>query len=155
MFTAMPRALNKLSCASLGRNPPFLGEFTVRHPEDDNVELLWHCGPFPYSLCKPGCHPKQVEQRQWFEVKYSTYTVARFDQDDGHYMLLNGVCRSAEGPFTNGTYLWARFNNLDQWERKLMEGPYIHHMAEVEGDYTEVLHDFCKYIPNLTFDPAE
>ena len=144
-----------LSCASLGKKAPFLGEFTVRHPEDNNVELLWHCGPFPYSTRKPGCKPKQVEQRQWFEVKPGVYTVARFDQDDGRYMLLNGTCRSAEGPFTNGTYLWARFNDLDRWERKLMEGPYIHHMTEVEGDYTDVLRDFCKYIPNLNNDPAE
>jgi len=141
-----------LSCASLGKNPPFLGEFTVRHPSDNNVELLWHCGPFPYSIRKPGCKPREVEQRQWFEVKHSTYTVARIDQDNGKYLFLNGVCKSTEGPFTNGTYLWARFDNLDNWERKLMEGPYIHHMAEVEGDYTEVIRDFCKYVPNLTID---
>lgn len=38
-----------LSCAALGKKPPFFGEFTVRHPEDRKVELLWHCGPFAYS----------------------------------------------------------------------------------------------------------
>lgn len=141
-----------LSCAALGENPPFLGEFTVRHPEDNNVELLWHCGPFPYSIRKPGCTPREVEQRQWFEVKDGTFTVARFEQDDGKYLLLNGTCRSASGPFTNGTYLWGRFDDLDKWERKLMEGPYIHHLAEIEGDYTDVISDFCKYVPNLRPD---
>lgn len=43
MHGAISMAL--LSCAALGKNPPFFGEFTVRHPEDKNVELLWHCGP--------------------------------------------------------------------------------------------------------------
>lgn len=144
-----------LSCASLGRNPPFLGEFTVRHPGDDNVELLWHCGPFPYSTRRPDRTPRTVEQRQWFEVKNGIYTVARFDQEDGKYRLLSGCCKSAEGPFTNGTYLWARFDDLDKWERKLVEGPYIHHLAEIEGDYTGVLREFCKYVPNLTPDAVE
>ena len=37
-----------LSCASQGKKRPFFGEFTVRHPENRNAELLWHCGPFAY-----------------------------------------------------------------------------------------------------------
>ena len=141
-----------LSCAALGKKPPFLGEFTVRHPEERNVELLWHCGPFPYSVRDEGRCARVVDQRQWFEVKKGTYTLARFDQDDGRYRLLSGTCRSAEGPYTNGTYLWARFDDLDKWERKLVEGPYIHHVAEIEGEYAGVLREFCKYVPHLTID---
>ena len=38
--------------AGLGKFPVFFADVTVRHPEDDNSELLWHCGPFPYSLKK-------------------------------------------------------------------------------------------------------
>ena len=30
--------------------PQFFADLTVRHPEDDNAELLWHCGNFPRSL---------------------------------------------------------------------------------------------------------
>ena len=48
MHAAITMAL--LSCAALGEKVPFLGEFTVRHPENRNAELLWHCGPFAYSL---------------------------------------------------------------------------------------------------------
>lgn len=150
MHGAITMAL--LSCAAFGKNPPLFGEFTVRHPTDENIELLWHCGPFPYSLHKPGKKPIEYMQRQWFEVKPGKYTVARFDQDDGKYMFLNGTCESAEGPFTNGTYLWARFNDLDRWERRLVEGPYIHHLAEIEGDYTKEIQEFCKYFPNVIPD---
>lgn len=150
MHAAITMAL--LSCASFGKNPPFMGEFTVRHPQDENVELLWHCGPFPYSLHREGKKPIEYIQRQWFEVKHSKYTVARFDQEDGKYMLLNGTCESADGPFTNGTYVWGRFNDLDKWERRLVEGPYIHHMVEVEGDYTKEIEEFCKFVPHLVPD---
>lgn len=150
MHAAITMAL--LSCASFGKNPPFMGEFTVRHPQDENVELLWHCGPFPYSLHREGKKPVEYIQRQWFEAKHSKYTVARFDQDDGKYMILNGTCESADGPFTNGTYVWGRFNDLDKWERRLIEGPYIHHMVEVEGDYTKEIEEFCKFVPHLKPD---
>ena len=147
--------MSMLACASMGKKVPFFGEFTARHPEDENTELLWHCGPFAYSLKKEGSPAKQVNMRQWFEVKDGTYTVARIDQDNGNYRFLAGVCESAEGPYTFGTYLWAKFDSLSKWEHKLIEGPYIHHMAEIEGDYTEVIREFCKYVPNLEPDWVE
>ena len=148
-------AVALLSCAALGKNPPFFGEFTVRHPEDKNVELLWHCGPFAYSLKKPGTVAREENQRQWIQVKDGKFTICRFDQDDGHYQLLNGTLESADGPYTFGTYLWARCNNLTKWERKLIDGPYIHHLAEVEGDYTWELREFCRLIPHLDSDTVD
>ena len=144
-----------LSAASMGKKIPFFGEFTVRHPEDPNAELLWHCGPFAYSLKKDGCPCKNVNMRQWFQVKDGQYTVCRFDQDNGNYSLLAGTCESTEGPYTFGTYLWAKFKNLSAWERKLIEGPYIHHMAEIEGDYTEELREFTKYVKNVALDTVD
>lgn len=141
-----------LSCASFGEKIPFFGEFTVRHPENRNAELLWHCGPFAYSLKKEGCPCKEVNMRQWFQVKDGQYTLCRMDQEDGSYMLLNGTCSATDGPYTFGTYLWAQFDDLNKWERRLVEGPYIHHMAEIEGDYTLELQEFCKFIPKLSPD---
>lgn len=144
-----------LSAASMGKKIPFFGEFTVRHPEDPNAELLWHCGPFAYSLKKEGSPCKNVNMRQWFQVKDGQYTICRFDQDNGNYSLLAGTCESTEGPYTFGTYLWAKFKNLSAWERKLIEGPYIHHMAEIEGDYTEELREFTKYVKNVALDTVD
>ena len=144
-----------LSCASLGKKIPFFGEFTVRNPENRNSELLWHCGPFAYSLKKDGCPCRNVNMRQWFQVKDGHYTITRFDQDNGDYMMLAGQFDSTTGPYTFGTYLWAQFDDLSKWERKLVEGPYIHHMAEIEGDYTEELKEFSKYVPGLKIDTVE
>lgn len=144
-----------LCCASQGKKVPFFGEFTVRHPENKNAELLWHCGPFAYSLKKEGTEAKIVNMRGWMQVRDGSYTLARMDQDNGSYHMLVGNCRSTDGPYTNGTYLWAEFENLSRWEKKLVEGPYIHHMAEIEGDYKEVLKEFCKYVPAVSVDAIE
>ena len=153
MHGAITMAL--LSAASRGRKVPFFGEFTVRHPENKNGELLWHCGPFAYSLKHPASKAKQVNMRQWFQVKDGSYTVARLDQENGNYMMLNGTCKSTEGPYTFGTYLWAEFDNLKKWEDRLIDGPYIHHCVEIEGDYTAELAEFCKYVPLIKNDPMD
>lgn len=141
-----------LSCLTMGRKKPFLGEFTTRHPTDRNVELLWHCGPFAYSLHRQGETCKCVNMRQWFQVKEGHYTVARIDQDGGQFSIVVTECDSADGPYTFGTYLWARFSDLSQMERKIIEGPYIHHLSEIEGSLTEYVVEFCKYIPGLNAD---
>ena len=141
-----------LKSLSFGQKPPLFGEFTIRHPEDRNVELLWHCGQFAYSVHRENQPCRCMNMRENFEAKDSHYTVARIDQDHGNYSVIAGECDSAEGPYTNGTYLWARFADLDAWERKLIEGPYIHHVSEIEGSYTLDIKEFCKYIPSLKFD---
>lgn len=150
MHAAITQVL--LKCLSFGKAKPFLGEFTTRHPSDRNTELLWHCGPFAYSLhrTEEPCYSRNM--REWFQVKSGHYTVARIDQDHGRYSVIAGECDSASGPYTFGTHMWAKFANLDAWERKLVEGPYIHHVSEIDGSYTEEIKEFCKYIPALNMD---
>ena len=144
-----------LKALTFGEAVPFLGEFTTRHPEDRNIELLWHCGPFGYSLRRKDepCYSKNM--REWFQVKEGHYTVARLDQEHGNYSIIVGECDSAEGPYTFGTYLWAKFNNLPLWERRLVEGPYIHHVTEIEGSLTKVLVETMKYFPDVKVEVIE
>ncbi len=150
MHCAMTMVL--LESAALGEARPFLGEFTVRHPENKNAELLWHCGPFPLSVKAPDSEARLVNQREWFRGKDGTYTVARIDQDNGKYMMLAGKCHTVEGPQTHGTYIWGEFDDLQKWEDRLLDGPYIHHFVEIEGDYTKEMREFCKYFPALNID---
>lgn len=150
---AMTMAL--LKSAAFGEGRPLFGEFTVRHPENRNVELLWHCGPFPLSQkAESGTDsiPRLVNQREWFRGKDGTYTVARIDQESGNYMILPLICRTADGPQTHGTYIWGEFDDLQAVEDRLLDGPYIHHFVEILGDYRKELKEFCKYFPNLTID---
>lgn len=153
MHAAMTQVL--LKSLTFGEKKPFLGEFTTRHPSDRNTELLWHCGAFAHSLHNVNEPCKSLNMREHFHVKDGHYTVARIDQDHGKYSILAGECDSGEGPYTFGTYMWAKFSNLNKWERKMVEGPYIHHVSEVEGGFTEEIKEVCKYIPNLTADIIE
>ncbi len=153
---AMTMAL--LKCATLGEGKPLFGEFTVRHPENKNAELLWHCGPFPLSQkAESGVdsEARLVNQRSWFRGKDGKYTIARLDQESGNYMILPLVADTVKGPQTHGTYIWAEFDNLQKVEDRLLEGPYIHHFVEIEGDYRKEIKEFCKYFPNLSYDLIE
>ena len=147
---AMTMAL--LKSATFGKGKPLFGEFTVRHPENKNAELLWHCGPFPLSEKDPDSKARLVNQREWFRGRNGTYTVARIDQEDGNYMILPLLCNTTKGPETHGTYIWGEFDNLQAVEDRLIDGPYIHHFVEILGDYTEEIKEFCKYFPNLKVD---
>ena len=153
MHCAMTMAL--LKCATLGKGKPLIGEFTVRHPDYKNAERLWHCGPFPLSQkAESGIDSvaRLVNQREWFRGKDGEYTVARLDQESGDYMLLPLKCHTVPGPQTHGTYIWGEFEDLQAIEDRLLEGPYIHHFVEMEGDYVKELNEFCKYFPNLKID---
>jgi hypothetical protein len=141
--------------AARGKNAPLFGEFTVRNPLNRNSELLWHCGPFPYSMKKEGVTATLYNTKPSFQVRDGEYTLARFQGEGGKYTLLGGKFHTTEGPKTFGTYLWAEFKDLSKLEKKLINGPYIHHMSEIWGDYSEVLEEAVKYIPNLEFDPLE
>ena len=144
-----------LKSATLGEGKPLFGEFTVRHPEDRNAELLWHCGPFPLSQKAEsgvGSTARLVNQRSWFRAKDGVYTVARLDQESGRYKILPLVGKTTEGPATHGTYLWVKFDDLQKIEDRIIDGPYIHHFTEIAGDYSREIREFCKYFPNLETD---
>ncbi len=144
-----------LLSATRGKEKPIQGEFTCRHPENDNAELLWHCGPFPLKYKAKGEKPWLYNTKPSFRLEDGEYTIARFQAEKGKYYLFGEKFHTCEGPKTFGTYMWAEFENLPALERKLVEGPYIHHMTEVPGDYTEYLKEFTKYIDEVEFDNAK
>lgn len=144
-----------LSAAARGKTPSFFGEFTMRHPNDDNTELIWHCGPYPYSLKKDNAQPKILQERPNWEIKGGNITIARFDGDRGKYKLLAGHAVGVDGPSTTGTYIWAKVDNWPKWERKFIEGPYIHHVSCIHGQFASVMKEACKYIPGLNYDSPD
>lgn len=146
-------AVTALLCeaAGMGENRSFFADWTVRHPDNENGELLQHCGPWPISCasCKPTIgyplafdHPGAVEA----EAKHGEVTLCRFDGDNGVYSLLLGKAKGVDGPYTKGTYLWVEVENLKRLEAKLVEGPYIHHCVGIHQDVVPVLYEACKYM---------
>lgn len=158
-------AVTAILCEAAGmdENRTFFADWTVRHPDNENGELLQHCGPWPVSCasCKPTIgyplafdHPGAVEA----EAKHGEMTLCRFDGDNGEYSLLLGNAKGIDGPYTKGTYVWVEVQNLKKLEAKLVEGPYIHHCVGIHKDVVPILYEACKYIgvkPDLYDDNEE
>lgn len=137
--------------AGMNDNRTFFADWTVRHPDNENGELLQHCGPWPISCaaCKPTIgyplafsHPGAVEA----PAKLGELTLCRFDGDNGEYSMLMGNAKGIEGPYTKGTYMWVEVKNWKRLEAKIVEGPYIHHCVGIHSDIVPVLYEACKYI---------
>lgn len=151
-----------VEAADLGRHRGMFADWTVRHPDNENGELLQHCGPWPCSVAcdKPRLtyplafdHPGALTA----EAKHGELTLCRFDGDNGEYSMLLGRARGIDGPKGMGTYLWVEVDNLKRLEAKIVEGPYIHHCVAIHADVVPVLYEACKYIgvkPDL-YDPIE
>ena len=82
--------------AGMDETRTFFADWTVRHPDNENGELLQHCGPWPISVAKEKPtigyplafdHPGAVEA----EAKHGDMTLCRFDGDNGEYSLLLGL----------------------------------------------------------------
>lgn len=153
------------SIMALGANgasaPPFFADLTGRHPTDDNAELLWHCGVFPPSLAGNqgvtiGCHQgKGFKGAGQFELKQGDITLLRFDSLRGDYKLLYGEGKTTTGPYSKGTYVWAKFRDWPAWERKFVCGPYIHHCTGIYGTYARIFREAVKYLNGVEADPVE
>ncbi|MBS3764102.1 MAG: L-fucose/L-arabinose isomerase family protein [Planctomycetes bacterium] len=149
--------------AGSGDSAPFFADLTVRHPENDNAELLWHCGPFPLSLAKgdaeiwPHFGMELGAVGHW-EIRGGDITLIRFDGDRGRYRMFTGHARGTDGPATHGTYLWVEVNDWPRWEERFVCGPYVHHIVGVHGKLAPVFYEACKFIGDIEpdlIDPEE
>ena len=140
----------------------FFADWTIRHPDIKNGELLQHCGPWPISVAneKPKLtYPLAFDYPGSLtaEAKLGDITLCRFDGDNGEYSLLLGNAKGVDGPKGMGTYLWIEVDNIKRLEAKIVEGPYIHHCVGIHKNIVPVLYEACKYIgikPDL-YDPIE
>lgn len=151
-----------VEAAGMGETRSFFADWTIRHPDIENGELLQHCGPWPISVAKEKAqltyplafdHPGSLTA----EARHGDITLCRFDGDNGEYSMLLGNAKGVEGPRCMGTYLWIEVENIKRLEAKVVEGPYIHHCVGIHKNVVPVLYEACKYIgikPDL-YDPIE
>ena len=151
-----------VEAAGMNETRGFFADWTIRHPDIANGELLQHCGPWPISVAKERPrltyplafeHPGSITA----EAKHGLMSLCRFDGDNGEYSLLLGNARGVEGPKGMGTYVWVEVENIRRLEEKIVTGPYIHHCVGIHQDVVPVLYEACKYIgikPDL-YDPVE
>lgn len=150
-----------VQAAAMGKTPPFFADWSIRHPSNDNGELLQHCGPWPISLAKEGtkaifgrpfAFPEHCPGSVIAEIKGGEISLARFDGDNGKYSILIGTARGIEGPKTIGTYLWIEVDNWLKLEEKLVTGPYVHHCVGIHENILPAIYEACKYIEGLEPD---
>lgn len=144
-----------MNAAARGGTATFLADLTIRNPENDNSELLWHCGPFPRSLAREGSNPAMQDWTGQWELRGGDITIARFDGCRGEYRLFADEAKGIDGPKTHGNYVWVEVDDWVKWEKKFVYGPYIHHVACVHGKYKSILHEACKYMGGVSPDSAE
>ncbi len=150
-----------LQKASLDADATFFPDLTIRHPEDDNSVLLWHCS-FPLSLKEESCRasvgphwilPGIPSGSTHWKLKSGDITVLRFDGDRGEYRMIVGEGQTTEGPYTQNAYVWMKVRDWRKWERKFVEGPYIHHVACIYGKYLPIICEASRYLPgNIQLD---
>lgn len=139
--------------------PIFLSDITIRHPENPNAELLWHCGVFAKGLAKEGetlrlnRHYNRLcpAVGEW-ELKGGHLNILRFDGFSGNYSMLLGAAEGTSGPRTVGSYLWVEVDDWSKWEKKLIYGPYVHHCVGIHAEVRDALEEAMRYIPGLTPD---
>jgi len=151
-----------VEAAGMDENRSFFADWTIRHPDIENGELLQHCGPWPISVAKEKVkltyplafeHPGSLTA----EAKHGDVSLCRFDGDNGEYSLLLGNAKGVAGPKGMGTYLWIEVENIKRLEAKIVEGPYIHHCVGIHKNIVPVLYEACKYMnikPDF-YDPIE
>ena len=151
-----------VEAAGMGETRSFFADWTIRHPDVENGELLQHCGPWPISIAKEKAkltyplafdYPGSITA----EAKHGEVSLVRFDGDNGEYSLLLGNATGIDGPKGMGTYLRVEVQNIKRLEAKIVEGPYIHHCVGIHKNVVPVLYEACKYIgitPDF-YDPIE
>ena len=144
-----------MAAAARGETPVFFADLTIRHPENDNAELLWHCGPFPQSLAKESPKPSVCGGKGQFEIKGGEITLGRIGFSRGEYLFFADKVKGVPGPKTNGTYVWVETSDWPRWERKFIYGPYIHHVVGVHGSYKEILRETVRYLGKIDFDSVD
>jgi L-fucose isomerase-like protein len=154
-------AISQLICAgaSLGQDTEFLADWTYRHPENNNAELLWHGGPFAWSLASKVKKPSFRKNYRgfheaWFEMKHGDLTLVRMDELCGEYYMFLGEGKTTTGPETTGTWVWLEVDNWKNWEEQLIFGPFIHHVAGVYGKYTDAIAEAARYLGVHVVTPA-
>jgi len=141
-----------LEAAALGDSASFFADLTIRHPENDDAELLWHCGPFPYSLRDPDCAPFLLDGRGRFPLKKGEITIARLGDTNGDFRLVAVEGKVVDGPPTTGTYAYFETGNWKRVEEKFVFGPYIHHVSGCYGQYARCLQEATRFIGHVEWD---
>ncbi|MBN1673983.1 MAG: hypothetical protein JXR37_23235 [Kiritimatiellae bacterium] len=150
--------------SALGRTVPHLIDWTIRHREDENRLLAWHCGNAPLCLAndprrtairsradmKGELTPEADKARgglHQFQLKPGPVTLCRLAECDDAWKLL--IVKGEIVPSDDvqaGTWSWVQVPDHDRLYRTLVENGFIHHASLIHGDQTQALELACKFL---------
>jgi L-fucose isomerase-like protein len=150
--------------AALGETVPHFVDWTIRHRENPNQLLAWHCGNAPACLARDP-HETALRSRRdmvgesevseddpqaglsQFQLKPGTVTFCRLAEYDGQWKMLiaTGDIVPSEETLA-GTWSWVQVRDHDSLYRTLVEEGFIHHASMIHGDQTQALLQACKFL---------
>jgi L-fucose isomerase-like protein len=147
--------------ASLGTTVPHFIDWTIRHQEQENVFLAWHCGNAPPSLvCGRGkitlsYHSILGETlgidhsvgTAEFQLKPGTVTLCRLQEHVGKFKMLIAKGKAVESPQElRGSWSWVEVPDLDKLYTTLVSEGFTHHASLIHGDCSRAVRDACEYL---------
>jgi L-fucose isomerase-like protein len=150
--------------AALGQTVPHFIDWTIRHRENPNRLLAWHCGNAPFCLAND---PKKTALRSrrdmtgtlpakegdftaglgQFQIKPGRVTFCRLAEYDDQWKMLiatGEIIPSDE--VLSGTWSWVEVRDHDTLYRTLVEEGFVHHASMIHGDQTQALLQACKFL---------
>ncbi len=149
---------------ALGETVPHFIDWTIRHRENPNWLLAWHCGNAPTCLA---ADPQQTALRSrrdmkgtlpvqggdpmaglhQFQIKPGVVTFCRLaEYDDQWKMLITTGTIVPTAETLAGTWGWVEVADHDKLYRTLVEEGFVHHASMIHGDYTKALLEVCKFM---------
>jgi L-fucose isomerase-like protein len=147
--------------ASLDSTIPHFIDWTIRHQQEQNVFLAWHCGNGPPSLVCPG---KKISLRSHsilgeslglersmgageFQLKPGTVTLCRLQEHDGCFKMLITTGESIRSDDElRGSWSWVKVPDLDKLYGTLVNEGFTHHASLVHGDYSGAIKAACEHL---------
>jgi len=150
--------------AALHETVPHFIDWTIRHREDPNRLLAWHCGNAPVCLARsedetalrsrnnmtgeapisPGDTQAGLYQ---FQLRPGPVTICRLAEHDGRWRML--VTRGEIVPSDDvlaGTWAWVAVPDHARLYRTLVEEGFIHHASMIHGDQVDALLLACRFL---------
>jgi len=159
IYGALTMLIQYLS--TLKTTPPHLIDWTIRHQEEENVFLAWHCGNAPPSLACEGCEIAIKSHSIFgevlgldrsagtaeFQLKPGDLTLCRLVEYDGKFKMFitKGESRKTEQNL-RGSWSWVKVPNLDKLYRTLVEEGFVHHASLIHGDHSQAIKDACSFL---------
>lgn len=145
--------------ASLEKIYPHFIDWTIKHQEEENVFLSFHCGNAPVSLCHPKskpilrehftlssvCGDKNSEGCCEFQLKEGKVTINRLVEFKNQFKMLITDGEIMHDPRDlRGSWSWIKVKDLKKLYRTIIEEGFIHHASIIHGDYGKAIREFCK-----------